>query len=217
VSARGGVAVVTGASAGIGLALAARLAGRGMQVVLVARDAGRLHAASRGIPGSEVLAADVASEAGRARIVSAAEQRGRLDLLAHAGRAGASGADQALDAGETARRYETTMLAPIELTRALWPLLRAAAGSLLAVDAPYGPGAADAAARAGLVGWARVLRIQGLREGVAVSLLHAAPGVPPAKAADAALRALDHGRAEVWSPPSARLTALARVVRPVRS
>jgi NAD(P)-dependent dehydrogenase (short-subunit alcohol dehydrogenase family) len=217
VSVRAGVAVITGGSAGIGLALAARLAERGMHVLLVARDAGRLHAANRAIPAGTVLAADVASEGGRERIVEAVAALGRLDLLAHAARAGASGADQALDTGEVARRCETTLLAPVALTRALWPLLRASAGSLLALDAPPGPGAADAAARGALVGWARVLRIQGLREGVAVSILHAAPGAPAGKAADAALRALDHGRAESWSPPSARLAALARAVAPGRA
>jgi short-subunit dehydrogenase len=217
VSARDGIAVVTGGSAGIGLALAARLGGRGMQVLVIARDAGHLHAASRGIPGSEVLAADVASDAGRARIAEAVAARGRLDLLVHAARAGSSGAALALDAAEASRHYETTALAPIGLTRALWPALRASAGHVLAVDAAHGPGGADAAARAALVGWARVLRIQGLREGVAVSILHAAPGAAAGKAADAALRALDHGRAEIWSPASARLAAFCRAVAPGRA
>jgi hypothetical protein len=69
-----GYALVTGASSGIGRALAVEGAGRGWAVCLVARDADRLEGIRRELPaprqGShEVLVADVATEAGIARVV----------------------------------------------------------------------------------------------------------------------------------------------------
>jgi short-subunit dehydrogenase len=60
------VALVTGASSGIGRAFAEQLAARGHPVVLVARDAAHLQAVAARLPGAghEVLPADLATEAG---------------------------------------------------------------------------------------------------------------------------------------------------------
>jgi short subunit dehydrogenase len=59
------LAVVTGASAGIGSAFARALSGRGHRVVLVGRDRARLDAVAAELPGpSEVVVADLAHEDG---------------------------------------------------------------------------------------------------------------------------------------------------------
>jgi NADP-dependent 3-hydroxy acid dehydrogenase YdfG len=80
-----GVAIVTGGSLGIGLAAVAALAGRGMSVVAMARDAGRLDAAIAGLDaGSRVLAmtGDVSDEADVKRVVGDTVARfGRLDVV----------------------------------------------------------------------------------------------------------------------------------------
>jgi NAD(P)-dependent dehydrogenase (short-subunit alcohol dehydrogenase family) len=75
---RGQVAVVTGASKGIGLAVARTLAGEGMHVVAGARTIGSL----QGIDGVEGLAVDLVQPDGPARLVEhALERHGRLDVL----------------------------------------------------------------------------------------------------------------------------------------
>jgi len=84
----GKVALVTGASSGIGRAYARALAEAGASVVLVGRNAERLQAVVDDLPGEHLaVAADVAAEGSAAEIVSRAVERfGRIDiLLANAG------------------------------------------------------------------------------------------------------------------------------------
>jgi ribitol 2-dehydrogenase len=79
----GQVAIVTGASQGIGLACAKALSAAGVHVVLVSRSASRLADAARSLPGrTAVLPADVGDPAtGGAAVALALEQFGRLDLV----------------------------------------------------------------------------------------------------------------------------------------
>ena len=75
-----GVALITGASSGIGAAYADRLAGRGHDIIIVSRDGPRLETQASALRASsgrkvEVLAADLADAAGLARV----EQRLRED------------------------------------------------------------------------------------------------------------------------------------------
>jgi len=121
-------AIVTGAGQGFGLALAAALAARGTTVIACARDAGRLHAATAGLPGVVALPGDVTDAGFRAELVRAT--RGRLDLLVHnAGELGPSPLPTLehypLDALRAV--LETTVLAPLALTQLALPLLRSAA------------------------------------------------------------------------------------------
>ncbi|SDB74527.1 SDR family NAD(P)-dependent oxidoreductase [Belnapia rosea] len=77
------VALVTGGSSGIGLAIARRFAGLGMQVVLVGRRQSALNAAVSSLGGSAVgLTADVTSPADLDRLFGEVKARfGRLDVL----------------------------------------------------------------------------------------------------------------------------------------
>lgn len=147
-------AVVTGASKGLGRALAGALAERGWRLVLDARNPGRLSAQ---LPGAVVLAGDVTDPVHREQLTAAATAGGRVDLLVNnASDLGPSPlpalAGYPLDA--LRRVYETDVLAPLALTQALLPALRAARGVVLnissdaAVEAyPYwgGYGSAKAA------------------------------------------------------------------------
>jgi NAD(P)-dependent dehydrogenase (short-subunit alcohol dehydrogenase family) len=76
------VALITGGSAGFGLALGEALAGRGWSLVIDARTEPALHAAARSLgPRAIAIPGDVAQPAHRDRLASAVAGSGRLDLL----------------------------------------------------------------------------------------------------------------------------------------
>jgi NAD(P)-dependent dehydrogenase (short-subunit alcohol dehydrogenase family) len=124
------VALVTGASAGLGLELAQTLAGRGYRLVIDARGPDGLERArSRLAASTEVtaVAGDVADPAHRAALGTAVERYGRLDLLVNnASRLGPSPqpalADYPLD--ELSRVYEVDVFAPLALIQRFLPALR---------------------------------------------------------------------------------------------
>jgi 3-oxoacyl-[acyl-carrier protein] reductase len=71
-------ALITGASRGIGLACAQALASAGTRVILAARDAAKLEAASAAIPGSTWVTLDLSSQES---IKAAFAQAGPVDIL----------------------------------------------------------------------------------------------------------------------------------------
>lgn len=77
------VAIITGASSGIGRSYARALADESAHVVLVGRNAERLEAVAADLPGEHlVVAADMAEEGAAAAIVRRAEERfGQIDVL----------------------------------------------------------------------------------------------------------------------------------------
>lgn len=78
----GRVALVTGGSRGIGLAIARACVREGAQLVLTARDRNTLKEAARKIPGSVSLVADVAEESDVRRLFQSIQRRfKRLDIL----------------------------------------------------------------------------------------------------------------------------------------
>jgi NAD(P)-dependent dehydrogenase (short-subunit alcohol dehydrogenase family) len=132
------IALVTGASRGLGRALAAGLTREGYDLILDARNAGDLDAAAREIreiPGTvTAIPGDVTDPAHRAALLRAAQAAGRLDLLVNnAGTLGASPLPALADypAGELRATFEVNVIAPIALTQLLLPLLRASGGAVL--------------------------------------------------------------------------------------
>jgi NAD(P)-dependent dehydrogenase (short-subunit alcohol dehydrogenase family) len=79
------VALITGASLGLGRALATELAGRGWTLVVDGRRAHLLDDLVRELPPASVTAlpGDVADPAHRAGLLEAVQRHGRLDLLAN--------------------------------------------------------------------------------------------------------------------------------------
>jgi NAD(P)-dependent dehydrogenase (short-subunit alcohol dehydrogenase family) len=131
------IAVITGASRGLGLALARGLSGEGWSLVLDARDGAALQEAAAALPGTpRLLAGDVADPQHRAALARAATGLGGLDLLVNnAGTLGASPLPALADypiAGLRAA-FETNVLAPLALTQLLLPALRRRGGAVLNV------------------------------------------------------------------------------------
>lgn len=141
------VALITGASRGLGRMLAAFLAGRGWDLIITARGAAALEEARAELAalGATVtaVAGDVADPAHRAALAAAACRAGRLDLLVNnASILGPSPlpalADAPLEALEQA--LEVNLLAPLGLIQATRPLLAAGRGLVvnLSSDAAVG-------------------------------------------------------------------------------
>jgi NAD(P)-dependent dehydrogenase (short-subunit alcohol dehydrogenase family) len=179
------LALVTGASRGLGRALAAGLAREGYDLILDARNAGDLHAAAAAIQAGArgavtAIPGDVTDAAHRAALLGAARAAGRLDLLVNnAGTLGASPLPALADypVGELRAAFEVNVIAPIALTQLLLPLLRASGGAVLnitsdaAVEAYAGWGGYGAA-KAGLEQASNVLAAEEL----AVRVWWADPG-----------------------------------------
>ncbi len=128
-------ALVTGASRGLGRALAAGLAREGYDLILDARNAGDLDAAAREIQGTvTAIPGDVTDPEHRAALLRAAQAAGRLDLLVNnAATLGASPLPALADypASELRAAFEVNVIAPVALTQLLLPLLRASGGAVL--------------------------------------------------------------------------------------
>jgi NAD(P)-dependent dehydrogenase (short-subunit alcohol dehydrogenase family) len=133
------VAVVTGASMGLGRALAEELSWRGWRLVIDARDEARLRAAVEALPLPRrvtAIAGDVADAAHRRALAAAVEEHGRLDLLVNnASVLGPSPRPplRALPPEELMRILQVDAVAPLALAGRLLPLLEAAEGRLVNV------------------------------------------------------------------------------------
>jgi NAD(P)-dependent dehydrogenase (short-subunit alcohol dehydrogenase family) len=138
------VALVSGASRGLGLALAHGLAARGWRLVVDGRDATRLAAARAAlvahppVADTDVVAVpgDVTDPAHRAALADAAARLGGLDVLVNnASTLGSSPrpplASYPVDA--LADVYRTNVLAPLALTQAVLPQLTARGGTVVNV------------------------------------------------------------------------------------
>lgn len=112
------VAVVTGASSGIGAATARSLAALGFHVVAVARRADRINALAKEIDGSAIVA-DVTDEVAVQTLAAAV---GRVDVLVN-NAGGARGLAPVAEADVEHWRWmwETNVLGTLRVTRALLP------------------------------------------------------------------------------------------------
>jgi len=168
--------VITGASSGIGAALARHAATSGWAVLAVARRAERLETLAREIRerggAVEVLVADVLADATPQSIVDRAVHAfGRIDVLVN--NAGAAHASTLLDESDAQieRQWQLHLAAPLRIARAALPQVEHAHGGLVffgsglaRVPAPgYGAYApAKAAVRAAAIQLRRELRARGV-------------------------------------------------------
>jgi short-subunit dehydrogenase len=112
------IAVVTGASSGIGEATARRLAREGAHLVLVARREDRLRALAAELPRADVLALDLTAEdaPGRVRAHLETQHGGRLDLLVNNAGAGWGGSFGRTGWAEVEKTMDLNFSAVVRLT-----------------------------------------------------------------------------------------------------
>jgi 3-oxoacyl-[acyl-carrier protein] reductase len=124
----GKVCVVTGATSGIGLAVARRLCDEGARVLFVGRSEESLAEAAAGC-GGDYLAGDVTDPEVDERIVATcAEQMGGIDVLVNnAGTSYARALGELTD-DDWRGQYELNVLAPMRLMRAAAPRMAARGG-----------------------------------------------------------------------------------------
>ncbi|MGW3125418.1 SDR family NAD(P)-dependent oxidoreductase [Streptomyces sp. NPDC001123] len=140
------VAIITGASKGLGRALAEALATRGWDLVLDARGTAVLKETAEAVAGHgtrvAALPGDVTDAAHRADLVAAARELGGVDLLVS--NASALGAEPLVRLGELPlaglrRALEVNVVAALGLVQEALPLLReSAAGAVVAVSSDAG-------------------------------------------------------------------------------
>jgi uncharacterized protein len=124
--------LVTGASSGLGKAIAEHLVRASARVILTGRSLNRLEATARalvsgGASPDAVIAvdADLTEDEGRSKIIHVAADRfGALDLAVNAAGVGATGHFDTHEPSVLRRVFEVNVFALVEMTRALLPLLR---------------------------------------------------------------------------------------------
>ncbi|MBW3621543.1 MAG: glucose 1-dehydrogenase [Actinobacteria bacterium] len=177
----GRVAVVTGASSGLGARFAQVLDGAGASVVLAARRLDRLESLAAGLRDAHAVRCDVADPADRSALIDATIERyGRIDVLVN--NAGTTNVVPALEETDDdfAEVLAVNLTAPFALARlaATRMIAQGEGGAVVNVASMLGvvasgriPQASYTASKGGLVHLTRELAAQWARDGVRVNAL----------------------------------------------
>jgi short-subunit dehydrogenase len=221
----GAKALITGASGGLGMAIARELAEHGARLVLSGRSVDRLEAALATMPGAghEVVTADLARAEAPEQLVAAARD---VDVFVSNAGVPASGWLHEYQADQLARALRVNLESPMQIARLLTPrLIERRRGHLAFVSSLAGkvpsPGLSIyCASKFGLRGFALALATELTSSGVGVSVVcpgfvkdagmfadsgaEVPPGVGSSSASDVARelrRAIVHGKQEVVVAP----------------
>ena len=175
-------ALVTGASKGIGKAIALGLASEGCILTLVSRDEAALRRAAEEIVGEggsapRVIPADLSRQAEVERVASEA---GALDILVN--NAGAIPAGNLLDVDDAAWRaaWDLKVFGTIGLSRAFYPALKASRGVIINIIGAAGERMnpdyiAGSSGNAALMAFTRSLAIGAAKDGIRVMGINPGP------------------------------------------
>jgi short-subunit dehydrogenase len=233
------VALVTGGSAGIGAAVAERLAVAGARVLVHGRDAERTAEVAARVGGVPVLG-DLAVAGTTSEVADAAlAVHGRIDILVANAGLGWSGPFVEMRGDEIDQLVAVDLVAPLQLVRCLLPAMVergsghiALVGSIAGRTAVAGE-AVYAATKAALDVFAESLRLEIRGTGVTVSMT--IPGVvdtgfftargrpydrkrprplPASEVAQALVDGITNDRAEIWIPGWLRVAPAVRALAP---
>src|SRR5215217_2781935 len=173
------VAIVTGASRGIGKAIAETLFAEGMKVVLVARSNAELEAVAKSLPNeSFVQAIDLREPDSADQIIASTMAKfGKLDLLVNNAGATKRGDFLTLSDQEWADGFALKFYGAMRLSRAAWTHLQASQGTIINIIGVGGKaGSAEftigGAVNAALMNLTKALADRGIRDGVRVNAIN---------------------------------------------
>lgn len=179
---RGKAALVTGASRGIGRAIALRLAAEGMHVAAAARNTEQLRTLREQVEaaGGQCLAYPIdlsAADAPAAFVTAAAERFGRIDLLVNNAGATPRGAFLQLTEQDWADGFALKFFAAVRASRSAWPHLVRSGGSIVNIAGVGGrTGSAEftvgGSVNAAMLNLTKSLADRGVHEGVRVNAIN---------------------------------------------
>ena len=191
----GTAAIVGGASAGMGLAIARALAAEGSSVTMCARGEDRLRESAAGIAGAIAIAGDIRDQAILQRLVDeTVSARGRLDIVVNNAGGPPPGTFESTPDEAWADAFELSLRSVVRLTRLALPHLRASGRGRIvnitswSVREPIPNLMLSNAIRPGVVGWAKALAHEVGRDGITVNT------VAPGKVATGRMRELWEAR-----------------------
>jgi NADP-dependent 3-hydroxy acid dehydrogenase YdfG len=207
-----GTHVITGAGSGIGAAVAAKLAERGEELWLLARDARRAAELRERFPGAQTLVGDLAQPERLSWALGHQPQPERIDSLLHVAGMVELGLIGDMGVKVWQETLAVNLLAPAELTRLLLPTVRMSRGHVVFVNSGAGLRAGAewgvyAASKFGLKALADSLREEEHANGVRVTTVYPGRTATPMQVKVHAQegRAYD---ADAWIAPESVATAV---------
>lgn len=176
--------LLTGASMGIGRALARAWGARGATVVLSARGKGALEEVAREVEAgggrAVVVPGDVTEESHREELVARAAGTGRLDVLVNNAGRGFYAPALSIDVAAMRELFELNVVAPLRLVQLAAPHLEAARGTIVMMSSIAGVVAAPrygayAASKFALEALAMAMRSELAPSGVRVVVVRPGP------------------------------------------
>ena len=128
----GKVAIVTGASSGIGLATAKLLAGQGVNVALVSRSKEKLEKISKELPGSLAVPADMTKIPQITRMIKKTREHfGRIDILVNNAGQGYDAPVEKINIGTFRYIYDLNIAGPLVAMQQVIPIMRNQGGGTI--------------------------------------------------------------------------------------
>lgn len=218
--------VLTGATGGIGRAIAKQLDAAGASLILVARDAKRLTELHEELEfaGHRMVSADLARESGRAAVLAACRAAGEpgVSLLINSAGINAFELIDAQPADSIRQMMDINLVSPILLCQALLPLLRQQPDArIVNIGSTFGsigyPGfGAYCASKFGLRGFTEALRRE--LDGTSVTVSYIAPRATRTKLNSDAVVAMNNALGTSMDHPEAVAAEVIRLIgRPARN